>query len=184
MKKTKTQTHVERILMEFPDTRHHLDFLYALVWKRESKAKTVTEFLAELKSSKLSHPATINRWRQRILSSTGIKFKQRKDSKPLKYDMKKILEQFPEYRDNDLALIADIWANDLKKLGYSIDLQTFFNMLELGNLTNPETIRRTRQKLQQRYPELRGANYNVRQQIKTEEYKSELGYKSARVEYN
>jgi hypothetical protein len=184
MKKTKTQTHVERILMEFPDTRHHLDFLYVLVWKRESKAKTVSEFLAELKSSKLSHPATINRWRQRILSSTGIKFKQRQDSKPLKYDMKKILEQFPEYRDNDLALIADIWANDLKKLGYAIDLQTFFNMLELGRLTNPETIRRTRQKFQQRYPELRGLKYNIRQVLKTEEYKSELGYGSSRVEYN
>jgi hypothetical protein len=98
--------------------------------------------------------------------------------------MKKILEQFPEYRDNDLALIADIWANDLKKLGYAIDLQTFFNMLELGRLTNPETIRRTRQKFQQRYPELRGLKYNIRQVLKTEEYKSELGYGSSRVEYN
>lgn len=72
----------------------------------------------------------------------------------------KLLTEFPHLRDDDNRLIATIWKRELK----SKDL-TAINFLQLyadKMLTNAESIVRCRRKVQEIYPELRGAKYNVR----------------------
>ena len=66
-------------------------------------------------------------------------------------------------RDNDQALIANIWWRELVLLGK--DRTTAFDVLKLfseGKLTNPESIRRSRQKIQEEQPALRGDSYYAR----------------------
>ena len=76
----------------------------------------------------------------------------------------KLLTEQPYIRDWDQSIIAEVWRKDLEKhyiLGElsAIDLLCIIS----GNsLTNPESIRRTRQKIQQHNPNLRGEYYNDR----------------------
>ena len=73
-----------------------------------------------------------------------------------------LLIKHPTLRDNDNKLIATFW---FKQLGDSIDNMQGYDLLKHfanGNLTNTETIRRIRQKIQQTTPDLRGFNYNKR----------------------
>ena len=63
-------------------------------------------------------------------------------------------------RDNDQALIANIWWRELVTQGK--DKSSAFEMLKVfseGKLSNPESIRRSRQKIQEEQPELRGDSY-------------------------
>lgn len=79
-------------------------------------------------------------------------------------------------RDDDNKLIANIWFNDLKALGYNPTEISAFKMLQLfstGDLSNPESIRRSRQQLQRLHPELRGEKY-VERKSKEEDVKDEL----------
>ena len=76
--------------------------------------------------------------------------------------IRSLLEADTKYRDNDNKLIATFW---FKQLGDSIDNMQGYDLLKHfanGNLTNTETIRRIRQKIQQTTPDLRGVNYNKR----------------------
>ena len=60
-----------------------------------------------------------------------------------------LLIKHPSLRDNDNKLIATFW---FKQLGDSIDNMQGYDLLKQfaeGNLTNAETIRRLRQKIQQ-----------------------------------
>ena len=80
-----------------------------------------------------------------------------------------LLRVYPDLRDNDNKLIANIWHDDMIKK-YELDV---FNksaadlliMFASGKLPSTETIRRTRQKLQQELPELRGEDYLKRQSL-------------------
>lgn len=66
-------------------------------------------------------------------------------------------------RDNDQALIANIWWKELVTQGK--DKCTAFEVLKIfaeGKLTNPESIRRARAKIQEQEPSLRGHNYYER----------------------
>ena len=66
-------------------------------------------------------------------------------------------------RDNDQALIANIWWRELTTMGK--DKATAFEFLKIfshGKLSNPESIRRSRQKIQEENPELRGDSYYAR----------------------
>lgn len=74
--------------------------------------------------------------------------------------VKEILINNPEAKDNDNLLLAMIWTDDLVKGEYS-SYEVLY-LLSKGSLTNPESIRRCRQKLQEEIPELRGEKYNQR----------------------
>lgn len=72
-----------------------------------------------------------------------------------------ILTNTPVTRDDDNKLIANIWIEELET-----DMQSatdFLIAFYLGHFTNPETIRRTRQRAQEVNPHLRGFKYKNRQ---------------------
>jgi hypothetical protein len=68
-----------------------------------------------------------------------------------------------KYREDDNKLIARIWYQEslLLNCSTSVDLLT---ALAKGKLTSPESIRRSRQKVQEEIPGLRGKNYKIRQE--------------------
>jgi hypothetical protein len=68
-----------------------------------------------------------------------------------------------KYREDDNKLIARIWYQEslLLNCSTSVDLLT---ALAKGKLTSPESIRRSRQKVQEEIPRLRGKNYKIRQE--------------------
>jgi hypothetical protein len=79
-------------------------------------------------------------------------------------------------RDNDQALIANIWWRELVTQGK--DKSTAFELLKVfseGKLSNPESIRRSRQKIQEEQPELRGESYRARHR-EQDNVKEQLGY--------
>lgn len=95
----------------------------------------------------------------------------------VKENVKMLLTKKATLRDSDDSLIANYWFRELKKLG-QVERLSAYGMLELiakGKLTNPESIRRVRQKLQEENPKLRGDSYKGRQ-AKQSEIKKELGY--------
>lgn len=83
--------------------------------------------------------------------------------------VRELLEKKPELRDNDLLLMSTIWKTQSNILN-------FFHRFENGKLHSPEGIRRTRQKLQEDHPHLRGESYEARQKRQTK-VKKDLGYK-------
>lgn len=69
-----------------------------------------------------------------------------------KSKVKKHLELVPKCRNSDRELISLIWAQEcLEKQIWNV-----LDGLRDGRLTNPESIRRERQKLQREYPHLVG----------------------------
>ena len=70
-----------------------------------------------------------------------------------------LLIRHEHLRDDDNKLIANIWHTDAKTLDFDPNRITGYKMLQLiseGALTNPEAIRRSRQKWQEKKPELAG----------------------------
>lgn len=83
----------------------------------------------------------------------------------LKTNLEKVemlLIKYPQLKDNDNRLIAFFWYNQIGKKINDISGYDFLKYFSNGNLTNPETIRRIRQKLQEKNPGLRGEKYNNR----------------------
>jgi len=85
-------------------------------------------------------------------------------NKTIEDKVRRILELSPITRDNDRILLAAYWneqcgGSDRTK---QINANDFLVKLKNDNLDNPVTIWRTRQKLQELYPELRGKSYKVR----------------------
>ena len=72
-----------------------------------------------------------------------------------------LLQKWPEMRDNDRQLMLNVWAF---QDGGLIDLRfkDFANDFKNGKYADPESIRRTRQKIQELHPELRGKTYAAR----------------------
>jgi hypothetical protein len=82
-------------------------------------------------------------------------------------------------RDSDNKLIATFWFQELKMRGIDTNEITGFELLQLfaeSKLTNAETIRRIRAKLQETNKELRGSKYNLRQGKLKDDWRKELGY--------
>jgi len=71
-----------------------------------------------------------------------------------KYDyILHLLEKYPQNRDSDETLISNMWYNELKQQGTDSREITGFQLLEMlaaNKLTPPETIRRIRQKIQEK----------------------------------
>jgi hypothetical protein len=79
----------------------------------------------------------------------------------------KLLIEYPRLRNSDTKLMANIWRRDLIRLGQEpnqINAMTFLTFFAAGQLTNPETIRRVRQKIQEQNPELQGKVRGLRKQ--------------------
>lgn len=66
----------------------------------------------------------------------------------------KYLRIYPKARNSDRTLIRLIWEEDCK----DHMVWNVLDGLEDGRLTNPESIRRERQKLQKEFPELEATN--------------------------
>ena len=80
--------------------------------------------------------------------------------------VKALLEKHPHLRDSDNKLIATIWKQDLLNMRinpHNIDGIAFLMLYSESQLTNAETIRRVRQKLQEENPDLRGTVNEARQ---------------------
>jgi len=77
----------------------------------------------------------------------------------------KLLTRYPHLRDDDNKLIATIWRDEVKYIPPRSDAHTALDFLQLyadKRLTNAESIRRCRAKIQEVTPELRGIKYNAR----------------------
>lgn len=98
-----------------------------------------------------------------------------------KEKVEKLLSEKPHLRDNDHKLIANIWHKELLDTGVEPKSITGFEFLfTFSNsdvLSNPESIRRCRQKIQEETPELRGNSWKERHKNE-EKIEKELGYKT------
>lgn len=74
-----------------------------------------------------------------------------------------LLENHPHLRSNDKKLLANVWYSEAPK---NVSVKGFLKLLSEGKLTNAESIRRCRQKVQEQFPHLRGDNYKLRQEEK------------------
>lgn len=78
--------------------------------------------------------------------------------------VRKLLLQYPVLRDSDADLILNVWVEQFPSLKNG-SFRSFADVYRTGNIYPPETIRRTRQKLQEEVPELRGDVYKKRHGI-------------------
>jgi hypothetical protein len=74
-----------------------------------------------------------------------------------------LLERKEHLRDNDNALIMSIWWMECGKRAQDMTLFEFGTLMAKGGLTSSESIRRSRQKIQEENPHLRGKKYKFRQ---------------------
>jgi len=95
----------------------------------------------------------------------------------IRVEIKDYLERFPHLKDDDVALMGTLWESQIKKLNdfktwqnpneailKTIPAYLLMDLLLKKRISNPETIRRTRQKLQQEWPHLRGSKWEARHQ--------------------
>ncbi len=87
-----------------------------------------------------------------------------------------LLKKHPHLRDSDEKLTANIWLNESRGVTTAFDL---LNLYANGGLSNAESIRRCRQKIQRENPELRGNTYEKRHANQTK-IKKQLGYETKR----
>lgn len=82
----------------------------------------------------------------------------------LKETVMELLEKHDHLKDDDNRLIATIWkiqfggTENLK----AISAYDFLKLMSEGKIESPESIRRTRQKVQEKCPLLRGSKYKKR----------------------
>jgi uncharacterized Zn finger protein len=89
-------------------------------------------------------------------------------------EVKQRLETSTKMRDDDALLMADIWREQLEQMGAK-SMYDVLNAIASRMVHSPESIRRSRQKLQSENPNLRGKVYQLRME-KEEEVLKELGY--------
>ena len=112
----------------------------------------------------------------------------------LKGVSKKIAKWFmqkPETMDSDLKLMCNIWSEEMfNKTGLHPKELTAYDllcMLALKELSNPESIRRSRVELQKNNPEFRGKTWEKRNKKMQKDWKeiildNNLGYVSDKVD--
>lgn len=92
--------------------------------------------------------------------------------------IRSLLEQFPATQDSDMKLLAVYYERQLSEMKLDSDRMSakeFIRLLFRGDLEHPESIMRSRRKIQEEVPELRGTTYKGRQ-AKVKEVKEQLGY--------
>jgi hypothetical protein len=85
-----------------------------------------------------------------------------------------ILLNHPKAMDDDNLLQALVWKGEMTG-NPNISAMDFLRLYAAGSFTSPETIRRSRQKLQEEKEHLRGHKYKVRHDYQ-ETWKKDLGY--------
>ena len=93
--------------------------------------------------------------------------------------VKNLLIKYPSYRDSDNKLIAAYWYKELKRKGINPDEMSGMDFLHYFadcKITNSETIRRSRAKLQEENISLRGNNYTARKGVIQKKWRKDLGY--------
>lgn len=87
--------------------------------------------------------------------------------KSIQQTVKRILEIHPATRDNDRLLMIKVWAvqNPKIKSYNTYLLVTWAKDFIKGEYADPESIRRTRQKLQENNANLRGESYYRRKDL-------------------
>ena len=93
--------------------------------------------------------------------------------------VKNLLVKYPHFRDSDNKLIAAYWFQELKGKGVNlneISAMEFLHYFAESKLTNSETIRRSRAKLQEENISLRGNNYTARKGVIQKQWRKDLGY--------
>ena len=96
-----------------------------------------------------------------------------------KNKVKTFLTKYPRFRDSDNKLIAACWLDELRRKGVNPDEMSGMEFLHLfadSKITNPETIRRSRAKLQEEDSSLRGKNYSLRKGAIQDKWRKDLGY--------
>ena len=93
-----------------------------------------------------------------------MKIKKSKDR------VREALINHPHLRDDDNRLLANIWYSELKEMKFNVLKNTmeFLKILSEGKLSNAESVRRCRAKLQELEPGLRGEMYEERHKEKKE----------------
>ncbi len=84
--------------------------------------------------------------------------------------VKNLLSKHPHLRDDGLALLSTVWKIEIQKTNQSINKLSAFELLTLianKKVSNPESIRRVRAKIQEEVPELRGEKWLKRQQYQS-----------------
>ena len=77
--------------------------------------------------------------------------------------IEQLLKERPECRDNDQLLILCVWATQNPKLENGMyTFRNFATKFLNDEYANTESIRRSRQKIQEEQPELQGKNYKGR----------------------
>jgi hypothetical protein len=72
-----------------------------------------------------------------------------------------LLEMDETCKDDDMELIAKVWASETSDSFYITGLDFLLRVMS-SEVSSPESIRRRRQLLQAKYPELRGTKYEER----------------------
>lgn len=90
-----------------------------------------------------------------------------KDQK-LRQLVEKLLVERPECRDNDPLLLVRVWREEfIARYGeeryFNDSFREALPLIVKGILSNAESVRRTRQKIQEKQPLLRGTTYRKRQ---------------------
>ena len=100
----------------------------------------------------------------------------------------RFLKSHPRARSNDLYLLSQIWREDVKDLTkrhhkyHKMDkpwgiinpyryTDSFFVLLENKEISNPESVRRSRQKIQQDNEELRNPETHKHRQMMSQEFR-------------
>ena len=92
-----------------------------------------------------------------------------------------LLRKTPRLKDSDSKLIATYWFRELEHKGLDAKEITAYDFLKQyaeSQLTNAETIRRMRAKLQEENPNLRGRAYAIRKGKIQDQWRQDLGYEN------
>ena len=86
--------------------------------------------------------------------------------KNVKNKVTEILEHHPQARDNDMSLLAIVWNIELggKEVSENMDAFQFLCLLSKKELSNPVSLWRCRQKIQEENESLRGEKWKARQE--------------------
>ena len=82
----------------------------------------------------------------------------------IKEKVTKLLTEYPHLRDDDNRLIANMWTSEMGGTKHIKTISGFdaMHFIASSQLTSSESIRRTRQKIQEHNIHLRGKSYKNR----------------------
>lgn len=96
--------------------------------------------------------------------------------------VQELLEVHEHCRDNDGALVCNVWACEIKRKfdrSYkNMSAEDIMRLIANNKITSYGTITRARRKLQEEYIHLRGNRYNERKTKLTNAMKKSLGYET------